>query len=129
VGGTARGGVHGAAHRAVTLPLSHLFDLDELVDNYICGILGRAWFESRVLSFGLSENSNSGLPHRKRYYYGVMFRNPLKNLGVIPGKLAIAGATRNPGNQKLWIPLSRVRRWGVREIILRTLVPGHFGEA
>jgi len=28
-------------------------------------------------------------------------RNPLNNLGVIPGKLAIARATRNPGNQKL----------------------------
>jgi hypothetical protein len=27
-------------------------------------------------------------------------RNPLNNLGVIPGKLAIASATRNPGKSK-----------------------------
>jgi len=27
----------------------------------------------------------------------VCFRNSLNNLGVIPGKLAIASATRNPG--------------------------------
>jgi len=27
-------------------------------------------------------------------------RNPLNNLGVIPGELAIASATRNPGKSK-----------------------------
>jgi hypothetical protein len=36
-------------------------------------------------------------------------RNPLNNLGVIPGKLAIASATRNPGKSKTsGYPLSRV---------------------
>jgi hypothetical protein len=37
----------------------------------------------------------------------------LNNLGVIPGKLAIAGATRNPGKSKTsGYPLSRVMTTG-----------------
>jgi hypothetical protein len=34
------------------------------------------------------------------------FRDPLNNSGVIPGKLAIASATRNPGISKhFWMPV------------------------
>jgi hypothetical protein len=37
------------------------------------------------------------------------FRNPLNNSGVIPGKLAMASATRNPGISKTsGYPRSRV---------------------
>jgi hypothetical protein len=33
----------------------------------------------------------------------MVFLNPLNNSAVIPGKLAIASATRNPGIFKIWI--------------------------
>ena len=53
------------------------------------------------------------------------FRNPLNNLSVIPGKLAILA---RPGIQEFQRPLdARFREHDGREtwLLLRTLVPGH----
>ena len=35
----------------------------------------------------------------------VVYRKSSHDLMVIPGKLAIASATRNPGKSSLWIPV------------------------
>jgi hypothetical protein len=54
--------------------------------------------------------------------------NPLNNLIVIPGKLAIASATRNPGKIKnFWIPAFAGMTVGLAHLFLRTSIPKDAG--
>jgi hypothetical protein len=57
----------------------------------------------------------------------VVFSNSLDNLGVIPGKLAIASATRNPGKLKNFCLPAFAGMTMRHSLYLRTLVdPPHF---
>ena len=52
-------------------------------------------------------------------------RSSLHYSSVIPGKLAIASATRNPEKSRTWMPLSPARRREDLRLVLRTSGPGH----